>query len=33
LPFTVAVVLSLDDHVMVRPERTLPFASRSVTDS
>lgn len=33
LPFTVAVALSLDDQLVVRPVRTLPFASRSVTDN
>lgn len=33
MPFTVAVALSLDDHVIVRPVRTLPLASRSVTDN
>ena len=33
MPFTVAVPLSLDDHVTVRPVRILPFASRSVTDN
>lgn len=33
VPLTVAVLLSREDHVTVRPVRTVPFASRSVTDN
>jgi hypothetical protein len=33
LPLTVATSPSPDDHAMVRPLRTLPFESRSVTDN
>ena len=33
LPFTVAIVLSLDDQVIVRPVKALPFASLGVAVS
>lgn len=33
VPFTVAVLASAEDQAIVRPLRTLPFESRSVTDS